>query len=60
MTVIFTERLTIGVYPNCQHNWMFDEQANRRFKLAIITRDLWARIWGSLGTPLSDPTEEKN
>ena len=57
MTVIFTDRITKDVRPNCEHNWQFNKQGVQRlppFKFK------WSTIWGSLGTPLSDPTEEKS
>ena len=47
-TRISTERLTTDVHPNCEAAW------NER-----IGRELpWKKIWESLGTELSDATEE--
>ena len=54
MTVIFTERITKDVRPNCEAKW--------QLKLPHIRADwpsVWPKVWSSLGTPLSDPTEER-
>ena len=53
MTTIFTARITRDVRPNCETNW-----TSRWYR--PIDNLNWMRVWQSLGTPLSDPTEEKN
>ena len=50
MTIIFTNRITEGLKPNCEKNWK-SRIGPFRFDFSLI--------WGSFGTPLSDPTEEK-
>ena len=58
MTVIFTNRITEGLHPNCEHNWEYRKDGSLRFGRPF--RFKWSDVWGSLGTPLSDPTEEKS
>ena len=58
MTVILTKRITNGVRPNCEHNWERKKDGTLRFGQRLKFK--WADVWGSLGTPLSDPTEEKS
>ena len=38
--------------PNCETNW------TKRLNINISVSE-WTKVWASLGTPLSDPTEEK-
>ena len=58
ITVILTERITSGTRPNCEHNWEYKKDGTLRFGVRLKFK--WSDVWGSLGTPLSDPTEEKN
>ena len=52
MTTILTARITRDVRPNCEANW-----TSRWYR--PIGNLNWMSVWQSLGTPLSDPTEEK-
>jgi hypothetical protein len=58
MTVVFTDRITEGIRPNCEHNWEYRKDGSLRFGHPFLFK--WSDVWGSLGTPLSDPTEEKS
>ena len=49
MTQYLTMQLVGDARPNAEANWA------RRLPYPIP----WKKIWSSLGTPLSDPTEEK-
>eukprot|EP00964_Phaeocystis_antarctica_P128559 scaffold92333_cov105-Phaeocystis_antarctica.AAC.1 len=49
MTTYLTNELIGDVRPNSEENW------NKRVSYTIP----WKRVWASLGTPLSDATEEK-
>ena len=51
LTLHFTKRTTDGVRPNCEHAW--------ETRLAPPFPIPWKTVWASIGTPLSDPTEEK-
>ena len=51
MTIIFTNRLTKGERPTSETKWPEKWPHPLNFK--------WTHVWDSLGTPLSDPTEEK-
>ena len=53
ITQHFTKLITDGVRPNCEENW------NARVTTPLSDK-MWMEIWRSIGTPLSDPTEEKN
>ena len=57
ITVLLTERDTKDIRPNCEKNWKvaLDKHLRRPYHIQFK----WSDIWGSLGTPLSDPTEEK-
>ena len=57
MTRIFTRRITEGVRPNCEANWVIAWQ--RAFGAPMPFQPKWDEIWRSFGTPLSDPSEEK-
>ena len=50
ITIALTKRITDGVRPNCEAKWAAKWPRPLTFK--------WSLIWRSLGTPLSDPTEE--
>ena len=52
MTAIFTKRIVGSTRPSCEAAW----QSRIHRPLAPV----WPVLWQSLGTPLSDPTEEKN
>ena len=52
MTTTLTARITRDVRPNCEANW------TSRWYRPIDSLN-WMSVWQSLGTPLSDPTEEK-
>ena len=49
MTQYLTMRIVGDAKPNAEDNW------NKRVSYPIP----WKRVWASLGTPLSDPSEEK-
>ena len=57
MTRVLTRRITEGVRPNCEANWVLAWQ--RAFGGPMPFQPKWKEIWPSLGTPLSDPSEEK-
>ena len=61
MTVILTNRITKGVRPNCEANWVWDQRKGiPRWPRPLPPKFKWPNIWKALGTPLSDPTEEKS
>ena len=51
ITIALTKRITNGVRPNCEANWAAKWPRPLAFD--------WNTVWKSLGTPLSDPTEER-
>ena len=51
LTLYLTKTITDGVRPNCERAW--------ETRLALPYPIPWRMIWASIGTPLSDPTEEK-
>ena len=51
LTKLFTHHAVVTKRPNCEANWQ------KRIRGPPIP---WDKIWPSLGTPLSDATEERN
>lgn len=50
LTAIFTDRIVGNARPNCEANW--------KPRWPRSTNWRWNEIWASVGTPLTDPTEE--
>ena len=52
-----TKQIVGSTRPNCEHNWSHAQPGVRSHVVSYPLH--WPKIWGSVGTPLSDATEER-